>query len=58
MKQAENPKNHIGIPTHRSGPKILFLMFADDCIIFAKASQNACNNDYIFYLTVDFEYLT
>ena len=44
MKQAENLKNHIGIPTHRSGPKIPFLMFADDCIIFAKASQNACNN--------------
>ena len=44
MKQAENPKNHIGIPTHHSGPKIPFLMFADDYIIFAKASQNACNN--------------
>ena len=44
MKHAENPKNHIGIPTHHSGPKILFLMFADNCITFAKASQNACNN--------------
>ena len=44
VKQVENPKNHIGIPTHLSGPKIPFLMFADDCIIFAKASQNACNN--------------
>ena len=44
MKQAENPKNYIGIPTHCSGPKILFLMFADDCVMFAKASQNACNN--------------
>ena len=44
VKQSENPKNHIGIPTHCSGPKILFLMFADDYIIFAKASQNACNN--------------
>ena len=44
MKHAENPKNHLGIPTHRSGPRIPFFMFADDCIIFAKASQNACNN--------------
>ena len=44
MKQAKNTKNHIGIPTHCSGPKIMFLMFVDDCIIFAKASQNACNN--------------
>ena len=44
VKQVEKPKNHIGIPTHRSGPKVPFLMFVDDCIIFAKASQNACNN--------------
>ena len=44
VKQAKNPKNHIGIPSHHSGPKIPFLMFAYDCIIFAKASQNACNN--------------
>ena len=36
VKQAENPKNHIGIPTHRSGPKIPFLIFVDDCIIFLK----------------------
>ena len=40
MKRVENPKNHLGIPTHR----IYFLMFANYCIIFAKASQNACNN--------------
>ena len=44
VKQAKNPKNHIGIPTHRNGPRIPFLVFANDCIIFAKASQNACNN--------------
>ena len=30
VKQTNNPKNQIGIPTHRSGPKILFLMFVDD----------------------------
>ena len=30
VKQTNNPNNHIGIPTHRSGPKILFLMFVDD----------------------------
>ena len=44
MKQAENPKNHLGISTPRSGPIIHFLVFADGCIIFAKASQNVCNN--------------
>ena len=44
MKQAKNPKNHIGIPTHHNGPRIPFLVFANDCIIFTKASQNACNN--------------
>ena len=35
-KQMENPKNHIGIPTHRNGPKILFLMFSYDCFILLK----------------------
>ena len=30
----ENPKNHLGIQTHRNGPGIPFLIFADDCIIF------------------------
>ena len=45
MKQSvNNPKNHLGIPTYRNGPKIPFLMFSDDCIIFEKASQNACDN--------------
>ena len=38
MKQAKNLKNHIGILTHHNGPKIPFLMFADDRIIFAKTS--------------------
>ena len=42
--QSENPKNHIGIQTHRSGPRIHYFMFADGCIIFAKASQKACSN--------------
>ena len=37
-----NPKNHFEIQTHRNGPKIPFLMFADDYIIFAKASPKAC----------------
>ena len=36
MKQVENPKNYKGIPTHLSGHKIPFLMFADDCIILLK----------------------
>ena len=40
----ENPKNHLGIQTHQNGPGIPFLMFANDCIIFAKASQKACSN--------------
>ena len=44
VKKSKNPKNHIAIPTHRNEPKIYFLMFADECIIFAKTSQNACSN--------------
>ena len=44
VKQAKDPKNHLGIPTHLSGLKIPFLMFADDCINFANASHNICNN--------------
>ena len=44
VKQAEDPKILLGIPIHLSGLKILFLMFADECINFAKASYNACNN--------------
>lgn len=44
VKQIENPRNHLGILTHRNGPKIPFLMFVEDCIIFAKAPQNACSN--------------
>ena len=44
VKRYENPKNHLRIPTHHNRPKIHFLMFVDDCIIFAKASQNACSN--------------
>ena len=39
-----NPKNHIGIQTHCNSPKIPFLKFAHDCIIFAKASSKACTN--------------
>ena len=42
--QAKNPKNHIGIQTHRNGPIIHFLMFVDDCTIIAKASQKACSS--------------
>ena len=44
VKQSENPKNHIGIQTHINGPKIPFLLFADDCIIFANATPKACLN--------------
>ena len=44
MKHVENTKNHQGIPTHRNGPVIHFLRFADDYIIFEKTSQNASNN--------------
>ena len=44
VKQLVNPKCHIIIQTHRNGPKIHFLMFAYDCIIFAKASPKACSN--------------
>ena len=43
-KHSENPRNHLGIPSHQNGPKIHFLMFADDYVIFAKASHIACNN--------------
>ena len=35
-------KNLRHILTH--GPKINFVMFADDCIIFSKTSQNVCTN--------------
>ena len=31
---SKNPKNHIGIQTHRHGLRIPYLMFADDCINF------------------------
>ena len=41
---SKNPKNHMGIQTHRNGHKIPFLMFVDDCIIFTKASQKASSN--------------
>ena len=51
VKHAENPKNYLGIPTHENGPRIPFLMFADDRIIFAKASQNACNHINRFYIS-------
>lgn len=44
VKQLVNPKNRIEIQTHRNGPRILFLMFADDCIIFATALPKACSN--------------
>lgn len=44
MKWAKHLKNHLGIAAYRNGPKISFLMFASDCIIFAKASHNTCNN--------------
>ena len=44
VKQSKNPKNHIGIQTYRNGPKPPFLMFVDDCIIFAKATLKVCLN--------------
>ena len=44
VRQLENPKNHVGIQTHRNGSKIPFLMFVDDCIIFVKATPKACSN--------------
>ena len=44
VKQSMNPKNYFEIQTHRNGPKIPFLMCADDYIIFAKASPKACIN--------------
>ena len=51
--QSKNRKNHLGMQTHRHGPRISFLMFANDCIILAKASQKACSNInkilHIFY---------
>ena len=46
---SENPKNQLGIQTHRNGPRIPFLMFANDCIIFAKASHKACFNINIIF---------
>ena len=42
--QSKNCKIHLGIQAQRHGPRIQFLMFANDCIIFAKASQKACSN--------------
>ena len=44
VKQLENPKNHLGIQTHRHEHRISFLLFADDCIIFAETSQKTCSN--------------
>ena len=44
VKQSENPKNHLGIQTYRNGPKLPFLMFVDDCIIFAKDTLKVCLN--------------
>ena len=44
VKETENPINHLGISTHRNGPKIPSLTFAYEYIIFTKASQNACYN--------------
>ena len=35
VKQSMKPKCHIRIQTHRNGPKIHFLIFVDDCIMFA-----------------------
>ena len=43
-KHSENLKNHLAIPSHRNGPKIPFVMFADNYVIFAKASHIACND--------------
>lgn len=44
FKQYEIPKNHLGIQTHRRSPRILFLMFANEYIIFSKCSHKACSN--------------
>ena len=44
VKQLVNLKSHIGIQTHRNDPKILFLVFAVDCVIFAKTSPKAFSN--------------
>lgn len=39
--RATIPKTHMGIKVAKQGPKIPFLMFADDCIIFCKTSKMA-----------------
>ena len=51
VRQSENLKNHIGIQTHSNSPKIMFLMFAEDCIIFAKATPKACSSINKFFMT-------
>ena len=42
-KQTKNRKRHRNSYS-RNGPKLPFLMFAYDCVIFVKTSHNACIN--------------
>lgn len=42
--RASIPKTGMGVKVAKQGPMILFLMFADDCIIFSKASKMAARN--------------
>ncbi|KAL6145048.1 hypothetical protein ACLB2K_055736 [Fragaria x ananassa] len=43
-KLADKPRNQVGIVSAPRGPRISNLVFADDCLIFAKATRRGARN--------------